>query len=79
MGFDASTPEIVLTIKTLHMRGLLFAIVFCAFSLLLAEGIAFVLIHLEFIRPDEHDVVHSVIMLVMLACYLAFSPRCKDE
>lgn len=59
------------------MRGLLFAIVFCGFSLLLAEGITSLLIGVEFIRQDQYRVVHSAIMLLMLACYLAVSPRYK--
>ncbi len=59
------------------IRGLMFAIIFSAFSLLLAEAITSGLIRLEFIRPDQYRVVHSVIMLIMLGCYLAISPRYK--
>jgi len=57
-----------------YMRGLLFAIIFCAFSLLLAEGVTSVFIRLEFINANEHDFIHSMIMLVMLACYIAVAP-----
>lgn len=56
------------------MRGLLFAIVFCGFSLLLAEGITSLLVTLEFIYPDNHDQVHDVIMIFMLVCYAVFAP-----
>jgi hypothetical protein len=56
------------------MRGLVFAIVFWAFSLLVAEGIMSLIMRLGFVGANEYDLVHSVIMLAMLACYLAIAP-----
>lgn len=56
------------------MRGLMFAIVFCAFSLLIAAGATPLVIRLGFAGADEYHLIHSVIMLAMLACYLAIAP-----
>ncbi len=57
------------------MRGLLFAVVFCALSLLIAEAVATLLLSLELIHPHEHDEAHGLIMLIMLALYLGYAPR----
>jgi hypothetical protein len=56
------------------MRGLLFAVLFCAASLLFAEALATLLVQLSFIRPHEFDEAHSLIMFIMLAIYMGFGP-----
>ena len=56
------------------MRGLLFAVLFCTASLLLAETLAALLVQLSLIRPHEFDEVHGLIMFVMLAIYMGFAP-----
>lgn len=57
------------------MRGLLFAVLFCALSLILAETVATLLVKLELIHPHEHDEAHGLTMLFMLALYLGYAPR----
>jgi hypothetical protein len=56
------------------MRGLLFAVFFCGVSLLFAEVLATFLIRLSFVRPNQFDDIHSLIMIIMLAVYLVVSP-----
>ncbi len=57
------------------MRGLLFAVFFCAISLIFAELLATLLVTFELILPHEHDEAHGLIMLVMLALYMGYAPR----
>ncbi len=56
------------------MRGLLFAVLFCAVSLLFAEALSTVLVDLSVIKPHEFDEAHGVIMFVMLGIYMGFAP-----
>jgi heme/copper-type cytochrome/quinol oxidase subunit 2 len=56
------------------MRGLLFAIFFCAVSLLFARVLTNLLIQLSFIHSHEFDLAHNLIMTIMLIVYLALAP-----
>lgn len=56
------------------MRGLLFAVLFCAVSLLFAEALATILVNFSVIQPHEFDEVHGLIMFLMLAIYMGFGP-----
>lgn len=57
------------------MRGLLFAVLFCAVSLLFAEALATLLVRLSLIEPREFEEVHGLIMFVLLAVYMGFAPN----
>lgn len=57
------------------MRGLLFAILFCAFSIALAEAVVSLLVRFMLIRPIEHDDAFVMIMLFMLVCYFFVAPK----
>lgn len=61
------------------MRGLLFAILFCAVSLLFAEVLATLLIQLALIRPSEFDIAHNLIMTVMLVVYMLVAPTFRKD
>ncbi|MCW8918293.1 MAG: hypothetical protein OQL08_05710 [Gammaproteobacteria bacterium] len=61
------------------MRGLLFAVLFCAVSLLFAETLATILVDLAIIQQHEFDEVHSLIMFIMLALYLGFGPTFSKD
>ena len=61
------------------MRGLLFAILFCAVSLLFAEALATLLIQLALIRPSEFDVAHNLIMTIMLVVYMLVAPTFSKD
>ncbi len=56
------------------MRGLLFAVLFCAISLLFAEALATILVNFSIIQPHEFDEAHGLIMFAMLALYMGFAP-----
>jgi hypothetical protein len=56
------------------MRGLLFAVFFCAVSLLFAEALTTLLVDLGLIQYHEFDEAHGLIMLFMLALYMGFAP-----
>lgn len=56
------------------MRGLLFAVFFCAVSLLFAEALATILVDFSIIQPHEFDEVHGLIMFALLAVYMGFAP-----
>ena len=49
------------------MRGLLFAVLFCAVSLAFAEAMVTILVNFSIIQPHEFDEVHGVIMFILLA------------
>ncbi len=57
------------------MRGLLFAVLFCAISLLFAEALTTLLVSLAVIQSHEFDEMHGLIMLVMLAVYMWIAPH----
>ena len=61
------------------MRGLLFAVIFCAVSLLFAELLATVLVDFSIIEPHEFDEAHGLIMFVLLAVYMGFAPRFQKD
>jgi heme/copper-type cytochrome/quinol oxidase subunit 3 len=56
------------------MRGLLFAVFFCGVSLLFAEVLATFLVRLSFVRPNQFDDIHNLMMIIMLVIYLVVSP-----
>jgi hypothetical protein len=56
------------------MRGLIFAVFFCGISLLFAEVLATFLIRLSFVRPNQFDDIHSLIMIIMLVVYMVVAP-----
>jgi heme/copper-type cytochrome/quinol oxidase subunit 2 len=56
------------------MRGLLFAVFFCAVSLLFAEALTTFLIRLSFVHLNEFDDIHSLIMIIMLVVYMVVAP-----
>jgi len=56
------------------MRGLLFAVFFCAASLLFAEVLTTFLIRLSFVHLNEFDDIHSLIMIIMLVAYMIVAP-----
>jgi hypothetical protein len=56
------------------MRGLFFAVFFCAVSLLFAETLATILVDFSFIQPHEFDEAHGLIMLILLALYMGYAP-----
>lgn len=56
------------------MRGLLFAILFCALSLLFAEAFTTLLTKLSLIHPNEFDDAHNLIMSIMVVIYMVFAP-----
>ena len=56
------------------MRGLLLAVFFCGALLLFAEALATFLIRLSFVRPNEFDDTHNLMMIIMLVVYLVVSP-----
>jgi len=61
------------------MRGLLFAILFCAFSLLVARGISASLATFGVIQPYEIDTTFGMLMLTLLIGYLLLGPRFKRD
>lgn len=56
------------------MRGLLFAVLFCAVSLLFAEALTTLLVNFSVIDPHEFEEVHGLIMFVLLALYMGYAP-----
>jgi hypothetical protein len=56
------------------MRGLVFAIFFCAVSLLFAEALTTALVNYSVIQSHEFDEVHGLIMLILLVVYMSFAP-----
>ncbi len=61
------------------MRGLLFAVLFCAVSLLFAEALATILVNFSVIQPHEFDEVHGLIMFILLAIYMGFAPSFPND
>ena len=61
------------------MRGLVFAILFCAVSLLFAEALATLLIQLALIHPSEFGVAHNLIMTIMLVVYMLVAPTFSKD
>ena len=56
------------------MRGLIFAVFFCAVSLLFAEALATILVNFSIIDAHEFDEAHGLIMFILLAVYMGFAP-----
>jgi len=61
------------------MRGLLFAIFFCAASLLFTEVLTTFLIRLSLVRPNEFDNIHNLIMIIMLVIYMVVAPMINKD
>lgn len=61
-----------------NMRWLLFAIIFCAFSLLFAEVFSSLLVSFKIINAFDQDTAHTIIMLVMLIVFIYLLPRFNE-
>ncbi len=61
------------------MRGLLFAVVFCAVSLLFAETLTSLLVNFSVIEPHEFEEVHGLIMFFLLAVYMGYAPTFPQD
>ena len=60
------------------MRLILAPIIFCAFSLLVAKGITSALVYFAAISSAQGGDTHTVVMLIMLAFFLALPRKYKE-
>ena len=61
------------------MKGLLFAVLFCAVSLIFAETFVTFLVAFSLIEAHEFDEAHSLTMLFLMAIYMGFAPSFQTD
>jgi len=61
------------------LYGLLYSIIFCTLSLLVAELLTTLLLELQLIDASEEKQTHTLIMIIAVIGYILIAPSLRDS